>query len=220
MIEGSGAGSISQTSGSGSRRPKNMWIRNTGGSESAILPQTLNNRTRIKPGHRRRSPPLCPGSRFHHHWSWGSSHGWTYHWPQGPEIRNKARYQWNLLAPSPTALKLFTDVGDSAKKSKWQFSSLVPKSPTRTGLICVKTLEPNISSSGPFEKLNQNSNTVQRPKIKQKRIVFLQVIVAKKCQILMFFTKSDRKPLLLQERKIKRDSLPDLLESLVPGLSL
>jgi hypothetical protein len=30
MIEASGSGSVTLTSGSGSRRPKNIWIRNTG----------------------------------------------------------------------------------------------------------------------------------------------------------------------------------------------
>jgi hypothetical protein len=48
------------------------------------------------------------------------------------------------------------------KSTKWQFSSLtikilkffglVPKSPTHTGLICVKPLEPNMSSLGPFKE--------------------------------------------------------------------
>jgi hypothetical protein len=50
-----------------------------------------------------------------------------------------------------------------------EFYSLVPKSPTHTGLICVKTLEPNISSLGPFKKLNQNSNT--ETQIKQEDCV-------------------------------------------------
>jgi hypothetical protein len=55
--------------------------------------------------------------------------------------------------------KLF---GDSAKKYKtaifklnhqiFEFFCLVPRSPTNTGLICGKTLEPNISSLGPFKK--------------------------------------------------------------------
>jgi hypothetical protein len=46
------------------------------------------------------------------------------------------------------------------KSTKWRFSSLnhqnfeffglVPKSPSQTGLICVKILEPNISSFGPL----------------------------------------------------------------------
>jgi hypothetical protein len=49
------------------------------------------------------------------------------------------------------------------KSIKWRFSSLnhqnfeffglVTKSPTQTDLICVKTLEPNISSLGPFKKI-------------------------------------------------------------------
>jgi hypothetical protein len=56
-----------------------------------------------------------------------------------------------FLALSATALK----------NTKWRFASqnhklfklfgLVPKSPTHTGLICVKTSEPNITSLGPFK---------------------------------------------------------------------
>jgi hypothetical protein len=68
-------------------------------------------------------------------------------------------------------LKLFSVVAYSVKKSLTLYPSalkstnlrfsdinhptvglfgLVPKSPTHTGLICVKTMEPNISSLGPF----------------------------------------------------------------------
>jgi hypothetical protein len=53
-------------------------------------------------------------------------------------------------------------VGPALKSPKWRFSSqnyknveflvLVSKSPTHTGLICVKTLEPNISSLDPFNE--------------------------------------------------------------------
>ncbi len=32
-----------------------------------------------------------------------------------------------------------------------EFFGLVPRSPAHTGLICVKTLEPNISSLGPYK---------------------------------------------------------------------
>jgi hypothetical protein len=70
---------------------------------------------------------------------------------------------YNFLTLSPIALKMFSDVGDSAKSTKRRFSSLnhqsfeffrlVPRSPTHTGLICGKTLEPNISSLGPFKPL-------------------------------------------------------------------
>jgi hypothetical protein len=45
MIEGSGSGSIPLTSGSGSWRPKNMWIRNTAQNKTAVftkqIPQRL-----------------------------------------------------------------------------------------------------------------------------------------------------------------------------------
>jgi hypothetical protein len=47
------------------------------------------------------------------------------------------------------------------KSTKWRFSSLnhqnfeffglVPKSPNHSGMICVKTLEPNISGLGHFK---------------------------------------------------------------------
>jgi hypothetical protein len=57
-------------------------------------------------------------------------------------------------------LNFFSDVGDSAEKykprpSKFGFFSLVSKSPAHTGLICLKTLEPNISSLGPFTVVTQ-----------------------------------------------------------------
>jgi hypothetical protein len=68
-----------------------------------------------------------------------------------------------FLAPSPIALKMFSDVATAPKSTKRRFSSLnhqnfeffrlVPRSPTHTGLICGKTLEPNISSLGPFKPL-------------------------------------------------------------------
>ncbi len=64
--------------------------------------------------------------------------------------------------PWPTALKIFLAMSATALKSiKWRFSSLnhknfeffglVPKSLTHTGLNWVWTLEPNISSLGPFK---------------------------------------------------------------------
>jgi hypothetical protein len=70
--------------------------------------------------------------------------------------------------PSPTALKIFnprrqhrlkmfTDVGDGAKKSSINHQNLIfwaksySKSFTHTGLICVKTLKQNISGLGPFK---------------------------------------------------------------------
>jgi hypothetical protein len=62
-----------------------------------------------------------------------------------------ANSAYNFLLMSATSLK----------RQKWQFSSLnhqnfdffgtVPKSPTHEGLICVKTLKPNISSLGTFK---------------------------------------------------------------------
>jgi hypothetical protein len=58
-------------------------------------------------------------------------------------------YWRNFLAMSATALKFFSDVGDRTQKYKkaifkpnhqnFEFFDLVPKSPTHTGLICVKT---------------------------------------------------------------------------------
>jgi hypothetical protein len=66
---------------------------------------------------------------------------------------------YNFLTPSPTARIIFLQPMSELKSTKWRFSSLnhpnfeyfglVPKSPTHTGLICVKTREPNISSLGP-----------------------------------------------------------------------
>jgi hypothetical protein len=53
---------------------------------------------------------------------------------------------------------MFSDVGDSAKNYKTVIFKpkpskfwTVPRSPTHTGLICGKTLEPNITSLGPFK---------------------------------------------------------------------
>jgi hypothetical protein len=61
-------------------------------------------------------------------------------------------------------LKIFCAVGDSAEKYKMAISEpkpytfgifgLVPKSPTHTGMLCVKTQEPSISSLGPFNNLH------------------------------------------------------------------
>ncbi len=58
--------------------------------------------------------------------------------------------------PLPFPKICFSDVGDSAIKYKmmifkpkptnFEFFGLVPQSPTHTGLICVKTQEPNSSS--------------------------------------------------------------------------
>jgi hypothetical protein len=63
---------------------------------------------------------------------------------------------YNLLTPSPTALKKFNAVAYSAQKYKMaifkpKFSGLIFKSPTHTGLNSVKTQETNISSVCPFK---------------------------------------------------------------------
>jgi hypothetical protein len=60
----------------------------------------------------------------------------------------------HFLLLSLAAPKIFIDVATALKSTKWRFSSLnhqnfesfspVPKSPTNAGLICIKTLEPNM----------------------------------------------------------------------------
>jgi hypothetical protein len=52
---------------------------------------------------------------------------------------------------SATALKSTKRRFSNVNRKNFEFFRLVPRSPTHTGLICGKTLEPNISSSGPFK---------------------------------------------------------------------
>ncbi len=54
---------------------------------------------------------------------------------------------------SATALKSTNRQFSSLNYQNFEFFCLVPKSPTHTGLICEKTLKPNISSLGPFNFL-------------------------------------------------------------------
>jgi hypothetical protein len=69
----------------------------------------------------------------------------------------------NVLPTSPSALKnflrsrrkrltCFSDVSDSAESKNGYFQAF-PKSLAYTGLICVKTLEPNISTWAPLISL-------------------------------------------------------------------
>jgi hypothetical protein len=51
---------------------------------------------------------------------------------------------------SATALKSTNRRFSSVNYQNFEFFCLVPRSPTPTGLICEKTLKPNISSLGPF----------------------------------------------------------------------
>ncbi len=57
---------------------------------------------------------------------------------------------------SATALKSTKRRFSSLNHQDFEFFRLVPRSPTHTGLICGKTLEPSISSLGPF---NNDSTT-------------------------------------------------------------
>ncbi len=52
---------------------------------------------------------------------------------------------------SATAVKSTKRRFSSLNHQNFEFFRLVPRSPTHTGLICGKTLEPNISSLGPFK---------------------------------------------------------------------
>ena len=52
---------------------------------------------------------------------------------------------------SATALKSTNRRFSSLNCQNFEFFCLVPGSPTHTGLICEKTLKPNISSLGPFK---------------------------------------------------------------------
>jgi hypothetical protein len=49
----------------------------------------------------------------------------------------------------------------SLNYKNFEFFCLVPRSPTHTGLICEKTLKPNISSLGPF-KVIVNKEKIKR----------------------------------------------------------
>ncbi len=53
---------------------------------------------------------------------------------------------------SATALKSTKRRFSSLNHQNFEFFRLVPRSSTHTGLICGKTLEPNISSLGPFKR--------------------------------------------------------------------
>jgi hypothetical protein len=69
------------------------------------------------------------------------------------------------------------------KCTKWRFSSLNqqnfvfiglgPKSPTRTGIICVKTLEPNISSLAPLRAMQSLCSFFLEMKNQCKNHVFI-----------------------------------------------
>jgi hypothetical protein len=56
---------------------------------------------------------------------------------------------------SATALKSTNRRFSSLNYQTFEFFCLVPRSPTPTGLICEKTLKPNISSLGPFKGIDQ-----------------------------------------------------------------
>ncbi len=58
----------------------------------------------------------------------------------------------NCSAMSAATLKGTKRWFSSLNHQNFEFFCLVPRSPTHTGLICVVTLEPNISSLGPFNK--------------------------------------------------------------------
>ncbi len=57
---------------------------------------------------------------------------------------------------SATALKSTKRRFSSLNHQNFEFFRLVSRSPTHTGLICGKTLEPNISSLGPFKSPMSN----------------------------------------------------------------
>jgi hypothetical protein len=59
-------------------------------------------------------------------------------------------YRRHFFAMSATAQKSTKRQFSSLNHQNFEFFGLVPRSTTQTSLICVKTLEPNISSLGPF----------------------------------------------------------------------
>jgi hypothetical protein len=69
---------------------------------------------------------------------------------------------------SATALKSTKRRFSSQNHQNFEFFRLVPGSPTHTGLICGKTLEPNISSLGPFKVTDENSRIRTRIRIHTK----------------------------------------------------
>jgi hypothetical protein len=66
------------------------------------------------------------------------------------------------LAMTATALKRTNRRFSSLNHQNFEFFGLVPRSSTRTGLICVKTLNPNISSLGPFKSAKESFLPFQR----------------------------------------------------------
>jgi hypothetical protein len=59
----------------------------------------------------------------------------------------------NFLARSAAVLNITKWQFLRLNHKNFEFFVLASKSPTETGLICVKTLEPNISNLGPFKKV-------------------------------------------------------------------
>jgi hypothetical protein len=65
----------------------------------------------------------------------------------------------NIYALSATVLKNATWRFSSQNRKLLEFFGPVPKSTTHTSLICVKTLQPNISSLGPLKKTGNAGRT-------------------------------------------------------------
>ncbi len=63
---------------------------------------------------------------------------------------------------SATALKSTNRRFSSLNYQNFEFLCLVPRSPTHTGLICEKTLKPNISSLGPFKGIGSQNDIFLR----------------------------------------------------------
>jgi hypothetical protein len=82
------------------------------------------------------------------------------HYPLFPEIF--------VLALSATSLKSTNWRFSSLNHQNYEFFGLVPKSPTHTGLICVKTTEPNISNLGLFKNFPPIDKSVHSSAIGQK----------------------------------------------------
>jgi hypothetical protein len=79
---------------------------------------------------------------------------------------------------SATALKSTKRRFSSLNHQNFEFFRLVPRSPTHTGLICGKTLEPNISSLGPFNNMDHKQiQTKSIPRVKKNTVHFYYLVV-------------------------------------------
>jgi hypothetical protein len=90
---------------------------------------------------------------------------------------------------SATALKSTKRRFSSLNHQNFEFFRVVPRSPTHTGLICGKTLEPNISSLGPFKDCTRVWYTANEGpvRIHYKCLVLISVFLEMKLHSLVIY---------------------------------